>query len=61
MTLAERRTAAHVLIDGGLSVQRACQLASLSRATFRYHAHPEDTTALTAQLQDLAQRYPRYG
>lgn len=50
-----------VLITGGLSVNRACQLASISRATFRYCAHPEDDTAVIAQMQELAYRYPRYG
>jgi putative transposase len=49
------------LAAGGLSAYRACQLVSLAYATFRYQAHPEDTTELTARIRDLATRYPRYG
>ena len=61
MTLADRRAAVQMLIDGGLSTLRACQLASISRATFRYRAQTADDTAIVAQMQELARRYPRYG
>jgi putative transposase len=49
------------LVAGGLSVQRACLLASLARATFRYQAHPDDQSKLVSQVRELAARYPRYG
>ena len=49
------------LVAGSLSVQRACVLAALPRATFRYQAHPDDDTELVGRVRELAARYPRYG
>jgi hypothetical protein len=49
------------LVTGGLSVHRACLLASLVRSTFRYRAHPDDDTELVSRVRELAARYPRYG
>ncbi len=59
--MAEQRAAVVFLVDGGLSVQRACQLVGLHRSTFLYVAHPPDDTALVDQLQTLAAKHPRYG
>lgn len=49
------------MVAGGLSAHRACLLASLADATFRYQAHPDDDTALIEHIHELATRYPRYG
>jgi putative transposase len=59
--VAEQREVVQRLVAGGLSVQRACTLVQIHRSTYRYAAHPPDDTALVAQIQELAQRYPRYG
>jgi len=59
--IAEQREAVQFLVDGGLSVQRACALVQIHRSTFRYVAHPSDDTALLRQIQHLAEQHPRYG
>ena len=59
--MAEQRQAVQFLVDGGLSVQRACALVQIHRSTFRYVAHPTDDTALLSQIQHLAEQHPRYG
>ena len=59
--MAEQRDVVRFLVAGGLLEQRACVLAQLQRATFRYVAHPRDDTALVDQLHMLKTRYPRYG
>lgn len=59
--MTEQREAVQFLVDGGLSVQRACALAQIHRSTFRYVAHPNDDTALRSQIQALALQHPRYG
>jgi putative transposase len=59
--MAEQRQAVQFLVDGGLSVQRACALVQIHRSTFRYVAHPPDDTTLLSQIQHLAEQHPRYG
>ena len=61
MTLAEQREAVSFLVTRGLSQRRACALLNLQRATCRYQARPERDVALAEQVQQLAQRHPRYG
>lgn len=59
--MAEQRQAVQFLVDGGLSVPRACALVQLPRSTFLYTAKAEDDTELLAQIRELAARHPRYG
>jgi len=57
----EQRAAVQFLVEGGLSVRRACALVQIHRSTFQYSAHPGDDTALLNQIQELATQHPRYG
>ena len=59
--MAEQRAAVLFLVDGGLSVQRACHLVGIHRSTFHYAAHPRDDTGLVDQIQTLAAQHPRSG
>jgi putative transposase len=59
--VAAQREAVQFLVNGGLSVVRACQLVALHRSTFRYLAHPADDAPLLAKIQELVARHPRYG
>lgn len=61
MSVDERRFAVQCLRDFGLSVNRACQLVDLQRATFLYQ--PKDTSddTLLEELIGVAQENPRYG
>lgn len=59
--MSDKRQAVHFLINGGLSVQRACVLLNVHRSTFRYAAHPRDDTHITSHMQRLAAQNPRYG
>jgi putative transposase len=49
------------LVDGGLSVPRACALVQIPRSTFLYAAKPTDEEELLTQIRELAARHPRYG
>jgi putative transposase len=49
------------LVNGGLSIPRACLLVGLPRSTFLYAAKPEDDTDVLTQIRELATRHPRYG
>jgi putative transposase len=57
----EQRATVQFLVDGGVSVQRACALMQMHRATFRYVAHPPDDTLLLEQIEQFAGQHPRYG
>ena len=59
--MAEKRQAVTFLVQGGLSVPRACGLVQLPRSTFRYVGQPSDDTLLLEQIHELAARHPRYG
>jgi putative transposase len=62
MSVAERRDAVRFLLTKHLSVQRACTLVQLQRATFLYQpraALTDDT--LLEELKALAEQHPRYG
>jgi len=59
--MTERREAVQFLVDSGLPVQRACALVQIHRSTFRYLAKATDDTALLSQIQNLAEKHPRYG
>lgn len=59
--MIEQREAVQFLLDGGLSVPRACALVQLPRSTFLYTPKPEDDNAVLTQIRELAARHPRYG
>jgi putative transposase len=59
--VAEQRDGVHFLVEGGLSVPRACALVQLPRSTFLYTPKPTDDQELLAQGHELATRHPRYG
>ncbi len=61
MTVAERRDAVRFLHSRGLSVQRACHLVGLHRATDQDPARPDQHAALPQRIQELAQQHPRSG
>lgn len=49
------------LVNGGLSVPRACAAIGIPRSTFLYTAKPEDDTDVLTQIRELAAHHPRYG
>lgn len=61
MSIAERREAVRFLVTRRISVQRACVLVQLQRATFRYQARSLATDGVDEELRALAQTHPRYG
>jgi putative transposase len=61
MSVAERRDAVRFLVTKHLSVQRACVLVQLQRATFHYQPRPAGDDELVRELEGLAQAHPRYG
>lgn len=61
MSVAEQRDAVRFLCTKHLSVQRACALVQLPRATFLYQPRPVADDVLLAELHDLAAAHPRYG
>jgi putative transposase len=61
MSITEQREAVHFLVTRRISVQRACVLVQLQRATFRYQPRPVVNDGVAAQLHALAQQQPRYG
>ena len=44
-----------------VSKTRACRVLGLNRSTFSYKLRPKDDSALTARMQELAQRHRRWG
>jgi putative transposase len=61
MSITERREAVRFLVTRRISVQRACVLLQLQRATFRYQPRLVVDDGLDAELHTLAQAQPRYG
>jgi putative transposase len=61
VTVAARREAVAFLVTRGLSQRRAATLLDLPRSTLRYQARPNRDVALEQQVEELAQRHPRYG
>jgi hypothetical protein len=61
MSILERREAVRFLVTRRVSVQRACVLVQLQRATFRYQPRPVANDGVAAELSALAQEQPRYG
>jgi len=44
-----------------MSQRRACRAMELSRSTWTYHPNGRDDDAVTAVLQELAERFPDRG
>jgi putative transposase len=61
MSIAERREAVRALVTYGLSVQRACVLVQLQRASFQYQPRSVVPDEVTTEIAALAQTHPRYG
>jgi putative transposase len=61
MSITERREAVRFLVTCRISVQRACVLLQIQRATFRYQARPVANDGVGEELRALAQAQPRYG
>ena len=61
MSVSERREAVRALVTHGLSVQRACVLVQLQRASFHYQPRPAADDGVTMDITVLAQAHPRYG
>jgi putative transposase len=60
--VAKRRAAGHLIETHAISERRACRLVQLHRSVARYHSQRRSNDeALQQRLQELAQRYPRYG
>jgi putative transposase len=58
---ARRGVVEHLRESWKLSERRACRLAGLARAVWRYRLQPDRDPAVRARLLELAARYPRYG
>jgi len=61
MSIAERREAVRFLGTQGVSVQRACVLVQLQRASFHYRPRPVADDEVSTEIVALAQAHPRYG
>jgi len=61
MSVAERREAVRALVTHGLSVQRACVLVQLQRASFQYQPRSAVDDGVVIEIAALAQAHPRYG
>ena len=62
VTPAARKQVAHHLIDHHRFSERlSCQLAGVSRTTFRYQRVGREDGELRSRLKQLATDYPRYG
>src|SRR5215212_609270 len=61
MSITERREAVRALVTHGLSVQRACVLVQLQRASFHYQPRSAADDEVITEIAALAQAHPRYG
>jgi putative transposase len=61
MSIAQRREAVRFLGTRGVSVQRACVLAQLQRASFQYQPRSVADDEVESEIAALAQAHPRYG
>jgi putative transposase len=57
----QRREAVGFLHDHKVSQRRGCALLRIGWSSYRYVAHPRNDGPLTAQLQEIARKHPRYG
>jgi hypothetical protein len=61
MSIAERRDAVRALVTHGVSVQRACVLVQIQRASFHYQPRSVADEGVTTEIAALAEAHPRYG
>ena len=61
MSPAQRRAAAHFLMEQGLSQRRSCTLVRLSRSLLGYQTQPRDDEAVIERLRAIARANKRYG
>lgn len=61
MSVAERREAVRALVTHGLSVQRACVLVQIQRASFHYQPRSAADDGVSTEITALAHAHPRYG
>jgi hypothetical protein len=57
--VGQRRNAAHVIAEFGMSERQACKLLDLDRTSYRYQPKPERNAELRAELIALARQKPR--
>jgi putative transposase len=50
-----------LLVDRGISRQRACTLLDLHRSTFYYQPRPDQNAELAQRVRELAYKHLRYG
>lgn len=59
---AKRQAAGHLIETHAISERRACRVVKLHRSVARYQSESQrNDEALKRRMQELAQRYPRYG
>lgn len=57
-----KKSAVRAIVDERkISKTRACRVLGLNRSTFTYKHQPKNDVALTARMQELAQRHRRWG
>jgi hypothetical protein len=61
MSITERREAVRFLGTQGVSVQCACVLVQLQRASFHYQPRSVVNDGVSTEIAALAQVHPRYG
>ena len=61
MSIAERREAVRALVTHGVSVQRACVLVQIQRASFHYQPRSVADDGVATDIVALAEAHPRYG
>ena len=59
--LKEKREAAALAIERGLSQRRACQILQINRSTARYQGQQNDDADLVQQIQKVHSKKARYG
>src|SRR3954471_13921569 len=61
MSITEQREAVCFLVTRRVSVQRACVLVQLQRASFQYQPRSVADDGVESEIAALAQAHPRYG
>jgi putative transposase len=59
--VGQRKNAAHVIAEFGMTERQACKLLDLDRTSYHYQPKPERDAELRAELIALARQKPRYG
>lgn len=61
MTVPQKREAAELMVQSGLSERAACRLLDLSRSTNRYESGTQDDSEIRQKIVDLAAVRRRFG